>query len=119
MADEPTKDSSQPDQPTPEPPSTQPPSAAAAAPPPAAPTARSGGFGRFVRHRATQLVATGVAGLLIGAGVVALVDDDGPGRRPAIGYIEWDGPHHHHVGPKGGHPDWDRDGDRRLDREGR
>jgi hypothetical protein len=39
------------------------------------------GFGRFVRHRATQITAAAVLGLLIGGGTIALVDSatGGPG----------------------------------------
>ncbi|MFD7655530.1 hypothetical protein ACFV4N_16285 [Actinosynnema sp. NPDC059797] len=42
-------------------------------PPPAAPRRR---FGRVVRHRATQLVAVGLLGLVLGGGLVALLDRD-------------------------------------------
>jgi hypothetical protein len=42
---------------------------------------QSNGFGRFVRHRATQITAAAVLGLLIGGGTIALVDSasGGPG----------------------------------------
>ncbi|MFE2751825.1 hypothetical protein ACFXGA_07445 [Actinosynnema sp. NPDC059335] len=36
----------------------------------------------MVRHRATQLVAVGLLGLVLGGGIVALVDHD---RRPHYG----------------------------------
>ncbi|GAA1289853.1 hypothetical protein [Saccharothrix xinjiangensis] len=42
-------------------------------PPPVAPQRR---FGRVVRHRATQLVAVGLLGSVLGGGLVALLDRD-------------------------------------------
>jgi hypothetical protein len=81
-------------------------------PPPPPPAATGpGGFGRFVRHRATHLVAVGLAGLIIGGGVVALVaanDEDGQqgpeSRHGGYGYEK---------GPRGGGPGWDRHWDDR------
>ncbi|TCO49804.1 hypothetical protein [Actinocrispum wychmicini] len=65
--------------------------AGAAAPPPPppyhAPPRPPGGFGRFVRHRATQIVAAGLAGLVIGGGAIALINHGGNGRPvPAHGF---------------------------------
>ncbi|HEY4018660.1 MAG TPA: hypothetical protein VGM75_08235 [Pseudonocardiaceae bacterium] len=61
--------------------------------PPGMPMARpQGGFGRFVRHRATQLVAAAVLGLLIGGGTIAIVDSASAG--PGYG-------HHHYTGNYG------------------
>jgi hypothetical protein len=52
--------------------------------PPGMPMPRQpNGFGRFVRHRATQIVAAAVLGLIVGGGTIALVDDAsgfGPGH---------------------------------------
>jgi hypothetical protein len=76
------------------------PSGAEAPPPPPAQTAAArtpGGFGRFVRHRATQIVAAGLAGLVIGGGAVALISHDGPRGRDNYGY---------HA-PRGHGPYWD------------
>ncbi|MFC4946938.1 hypothetical protein [Pseudonocardia sp. GCM10023141] len=63
---------------------------------PAAPAqapAGSGGFRRFVGYRATQLVAVGLLGALLGGGVVATVGalghPDGPSRT---GYAGQQGP---------------------------
>ncbi|WP_370970015.1 hypothetical protein [Amycolatopsis sp. cg9] len=68
-------------------------------PPQAAPR-QSGGFRRFVGHRATQLVAVGVLGLLVGGGIVggiAAASHHGPrDGRPGI--------HRQYNGP-GGHQD--------------
>ncbi|ALG11756.1 hypothetical protein [Kibdelosporangium phytohabitans] len=73
-------------------------------PPPPVAARTPGGFGRFVRHRATQIVAAGLAGLVIGGGVVALVDRDGPRGRDNYGYHgRFDD-----RGPRGGGPYWDR-----------
>ncbi|VVJ23724.1 Translation initiation factor 2 domain [Amycolatopsis camponoti] len=68
-------------------------------PPPAA-ARQPGGFRRFVGHRATQLVAVGVLGVLIGGGIVggiAAATSHGPrDGRPGI--------HRQHAvpGPGGG-----------------
>jgi hypothetical protein len=77
-------------------------SGAAAPPPPPPPAppyqqpAQPGGFGRFVRHRATQIVAAGIAGLLIGGAGVALISHGGGHDRPGF-YYRGDG-----RGPGGG-----------------
>ncbi|ONI74971.1 hypothetical protein ALI144C_40065 [Actinosynnema sp. ALI-1.44] len=57
-----------------------------------------------MRHRATQIVAAGLAGVVIGGGVVALIDRDGPRGRDNYGYHgQFD------RGPRGGGgPNWDR-----------
>jgi hypothetical protein len=61
--------------------------------PPGVPMQRPrSGFGTFVRHRATQIVAAAVLGLLVGGGTIALVDS-APGG-PAHG-------HHHYLGNYG------------------
>lgn len=80
------------------PPSFTPPPPGAHYPPPYAAAPPPGGFQRFARHRATQLVAAGLAGVIIGGGAVALADHvagPGPGWRggppPAARY--------HHPGP--------------------
>jgi hypothetical protein len=80
------------------PPSFAPPPSAAAYPPPYTASPSPGRFQRFARHRATHLVAAGLAGVIIGGGVVALADHvagPGPGWRggppPAAQY--------HHPGP--------------------
>ncbi|CCH30334.1 hypothetical protein ABZ816_17370 [Actinosynnema sp. NPDC047251] len=89
--------------PTPDtPPATPPPAAEEPAaeqpagppyvPPPAgaASSAPGGGFGRFARNKATQLVAVGVIGLVLGGGLVALSDRDGhrPGDRPGLSRMD-------------------------------
>ncbi|QFZ21924.1 hypothetical protein [Saccharothrix syringae] len=67
-------------------------------PPPVAPRpATRAGFGRFARHRATQLVAVGLLGLVLGAGIVALAGRDGhrPGNaqdRPGTSRFDDRGP---------------------------
>ncbi|KZB81671.1 hypothetical protein [Amycolatopsis regifaucium] len=83
------------------------PAAAPAGPPPGwvpapqAPPAK-GGFRRFAGHRATQLVAVGVLGFLLGGGVigtaVGLASRDGD--RPGFSRE-----HHGSAGP-GGHRDF-------------
>jgi hypothetical protein len=122
MSDQPRSDQPGPDQPAPDQPvardpaepsterlETPPPDA-----PPPPPQARKapGRFGRLARHRATQLVAAGLAGLVIGGGVVALVGDDED--RPARGFRTapyfdhgWapPGPHRPGWGPR-----WDEPG---------
>ncbi|MEU7524539.1 hypothetical protein AB0A74_02245 [Saccharothrix sp. NPDC042600] len=46
------------------------------------PPGRSSAVGRFARHRATQLVAVGLLGLVLGGGIVSMVDHDrGHDRR--------------------------------------
>jgi hypothetical protein len=88
------------------PPSFTPPPSAAASPPPYAAAPPPGGFQRFIRHRATHLVAAGLAGVIIGGGAVAIADHiggPGPGWRggppPAARY--------HHPGPgPGAGPGW-------------
>jgi hypothetical protein len=66
--------------------------------PPQAAQRPSGGFRRFVGHRATQLVAVGVLGLLVGGGIVggiAAATNHGPrDGRPGI--------HRQYNGPNGG-----------------
>ncbi|PRY40310.1 hypothetical protein CLV43_10644 [Umezawaea tangerina] len=60
-----------------------------------------GRFRRVAAHRGAQLVAVGVLGLIIGGGVVALLDHDGYGRGPGrVGISRMDerGP-----GPRVGH----------------
>lgn len=47
------------------------------------------GFGRFVRHRATQITAAAVLGLLIGGGTIALVDSASGG--PGYGHHQFQG----------------------------
>ncbi|MBE1499438.1 hypothetical protein H4696_006538 [Amycolatopsis lexingtonensis] len=65
--------------------------------PPAAAPRQSGGFRRFVGHRATQLVAVGVLGLLVGGGIVggiAAASHHGPrDGRPGM--------HRQYSGPQG------------------
>ena len=62
------------------------PAAAAAAPPSVAAPARPGRVRRFAGHRATQLVAVGLLGLVLGGGIVGAVAADrfdhrgGPGQ---------------------------------------
>lgn len=72
-------------QPNPQPTGPAPDQAAA---PPAPPVVdRSGGFRGFARHRATQLVAAGIVGALLGGGVVATVEavsHRSDGNRPAF-----------------------------------
>ncbi|MBE8518016.1 hypothetical protein ILP97_10955 [Amycolatopsis sp. H6(2020)] len=67
---------------------------AAWGPPQAAPR-QGGGFRRFVGHRATQLVAVGVLGMLVGAGIVggiAAGSHHGPrDGRPGV-HRQYDGP---------------------------
>ncbi|MGW3960209.1 hypothetical protein ACWED2_10345 [Amycolatopsis sp. NPDC005003] len=67
---------------------------AAWGPPPAAPR-QPGGFRRFVGHRATQLVAVGVLGMLVGGvivGGIAAVGHHGPrDGRPGI-HRQYNGP---------------------------
>lgn len=41
------------------------------------PPRRGAAVGRFARHRATQLVAVGLLGLVLGGGVVSMLDHDG------------------------------------------
>lgn len=61
--------------------------------PPGVPLQRpQGGFGRFVRHRATQIVAAAVLGLVVGGGTIALVDGASGGSGPG---------HHHYMGNYG------------------
>lgn len=79
--------------------------------PPAQPRTQ-GGFGRFVRHRATQIAAAGLAGLVIGGGAVALLDRDGPPR--GRDYYGHHGPFDRrphdarpYHGPRGDAPYWD------------
>ncbi|MCS7483232.1 hypothetical protein ACFFQW_37715 [Umezawaea endophytica] len=81
-------------------------------PPAAAPvyaTAPRRGFRQVAAHRATQLVAVGVLGLIIGGGLVALLDRDGyrgGHGRPGISRMDDRGP-----GPRGDHgPRWDDHG---------
>ncbi|MEU4805870.1 hypothetical protein [Actinosynnema sp. NPDC023587] len=59
-------------------------------PPPHVPPTTRGGFGRFARHRATQLVAVGLIGLVLGGGLVALFDRGGHGRgdRPGLSRMD-------------------------------
>ncbi|QWF76758.1 hypothetical protein [Amycolatopsis sp. CA-230715] len=99
-----------------EPPAAEAPATASAAavppqaPPPPAPaaTAPPGGFGRFVRHRATQLVTVGVIGLLIGGGGIALIES-GSSPHDRGGHHAFDhqrggrGPDRH-GGERGQHP---------------
>ncbi|CAM3882081.1 hypothetical protein KIPE111705_29780 [Kibdelosporangium persicum] len=75
-------------------------------PVPPVPPRTPGRFGRFARHRATQLVAAGLAGLVIGGGAVALIDRDGPRGRDYYGYHQFD------RGPRGNGPGWDQRPDR-------
>lgn len=69
-------------------------------PPQAAPR-QQGGFRRFVGHRATQLVAVGVLGLLVGGGIVggiAAASHHGPrDGRPGI-HRQYNGPGGNHDG---------------------
>jgi len=71
--------------------------------PPQAASRQPGGFRRFVGHRATQLVAVGVLGLLVGGGIVggiaaATSHGGGPrGDRPGI-HRQYNGPN---QGPDG------------------
>jgi len=61
-------------------------------------------FRQVAAHRATQLVAVGVLGLIIGGGVVALLDHDGYGRghgRPGISRMDQRGAPPHAPGPRG------------------
>ncbi|QFU93131.1 hypothetical protein [Amycolatopsis sp. YIM 10] len=78
------------------------------APPPGwAPVKAPGRFRRVVRHRATGLVAVGLAGVLVGGGVVGLItalDHDGPrDGRPGIAREFGDGPGRHRAGPPDGY----------------
>ncbi|MFE0022070.1 hypothetical protein [Amycolatopsis sp. NPDC059021] len=78
------------------PPGATPPPPAGGTPPPppgtwgapaaAAQPRQPGGFRRFVAHRATQLVAVGVLGLVVGGGVVGIVAaaTHHDGKRPGI-----------------------------------
>ncbi|CAL9533844.1 hypothetical protein SUDANB95_04057 [Actinosynnema sp. ALI-1.44] len=60
------------------PPSRTPPPGYAGFPPPR----RSSAVGRFARHRATHLVAVGLLGVVLGGGIVSMVDHDrGHDRR--------------------------------------
>ncbi|MFE9750660.1 hypothetical protein ACFYOT_37625 [Saccharothrix saharensis] len=79
----------------------QPAAAVPAAPDPGhhSPPAGRATIGRVVRHRATQLVAVGLLGLVLGGGIVALADRD---HHPRYG-----------VGAdRHGHPRFDERGDR-------
>ena len=66
-----------------------------------------GKFGRFVRHRATGLVAVGLAGVLVGGSVVGMIaafSHDGPrDSRPGIAREFGDGPGRHRAGPPDGY----------------
>jgi hypothetical protein len=61
-----------------------------------------GGFRRFVSHRATQLVAVGILGLVIGGGVVggvmAATDHN---TRPGMSRLRDGGPGGYHRGGQG------------------
>ncbi|MFC6088763.1 hypothetical protein [Saccharothrix lopnurensis] len=76
-----------------QPPAPEPRPAAEQPPPPTAPRRR---FGRVVRHRATQLVAVGLLGLVLGGGLVALLDRDhhrfGNADRPGTSRFDDRGP---------------------------
>ncbi|MFI9812017.1 hypothetical protein [Saccharothrix variisporea] len=98
-----------PDQPTPAGPTAEQPAeahAAGAEPPPAAPPAadhptpprRGAAVGRFARHRATQLVAVGLLGLVLGGGFVALLDHDRGHDRRGAGF---DRPGHSRLDDRG------------------
>jgi hypothetical protein len=85
------------------------PAATAAEPPPstaATPSDRRARVRGFVGHRATQLVAVGLLGLILGGGIVALADRDdhrgGPGRGDDRGHHKF-----YDRGPGPG-PDFDR-----------
>ncbi|MEV0677674.1 hypothetical protein AB0I60_14240 [Actinosynnema sp. NPDC050436] len=58
--------------------------------------APGGGFGRFARHKGTQLVVVGLIGLVLGGGLVALLDRDGrgPGDRPGLSRMDERHPDH-------------------------
>jgi hypothetical protein len=84
-------------------------------PPPAAgpvhATAPRRRFRQVAAHRATQLVAVGVLGLIIGGGLVALLDHDGyrggGHGRPGVSRMDDRGA----PGPRGDHgPRWDDHG---------
>lgn len=122
--DQPEPERSSPDQPGPDQAAGEPRTERLEAPP--APQAEqeqpqpapqaSGRMRRLVRHRATQLVAAGVAGVVIGGGAMALADglagDDHPrrGYRMAPYHYEW-GPQRPHQPDRG--PRWEGPGPNR------
>ncbi|MGM1059554.1 hypothetical protein [Saccharothrix sp. Mg75] len=69
---------------------------------------RRGRVRGFVRHRATQLVAVGLLGLVLGGGAVALLDRDGPRVRAGV-----DRPGHSRFDDRGDGRGGDWRGDRR------
>ncbi|PSL53445.1 hypothetical protein B0I31_109235 [Saccharothrix carnea] len=70
-----------------------PPHPAYAPPPPG----KGAALGRIVKHRATQLVAVGLLGLVLGGGIVALADRD---HRPRYG-VGADRPGHSRFDERG------------------
>lgn len=83
MPEEPKPSESAPEPSKPEPQAQTPPETTTELPAESSPPQRSAPR-RFVAHRATQLVAAGVVGLLVGGGAVGLIDvaDDDRERAP-------------------------------------
>ncbi|GLZ33478.1 hypothetical protein Lesp02_56660 [Lentzea sp. NBRC 105346] len=97
-------------QPAPEQPAAQQPAPEYAAfqqPAAAAPRPRGERVRVIARHRATQLVAVGLLGLILGGGIVALLDRDGRGG-PGFGPRGHDRPGHSRMDDRGHHDRWDR-----------
>lgn len=78
-------------------------------PPPPPPSGRAT-IGRVVRHRATQLVAVGLLGLVLGGGIVALADRD---HHPRYG-VGADRPGHSRFDERGERGDRGERGPDRL-----
>lgn len=70
------------------------------------PPPNQSGFRRFVAHRATQLVAVGVLGLVVGGGIVGgvMASTHHPGRPGMSQHQRFHdgGPGQPHRGPNGG-----------------
>jgi hypothetical protein len=60
-------------------------------------------FGRFVRYRATQLVAAVVVGAVIGGGTVAIVDSATQHNQPSRTVFRPGGPFNNNGRPNGPH----------------
>ncbi|MEU4765808.1 hypothetical protein AB0H12_21370 [Actinosynnema sp. NPDC023794] len=79
------------------------------------PPGKGAAVGRVVKHRATQLVAVGLLGLVLGGGIVALADRD---HHPRYG-VGSDRPGHSRFderGDRGDRPDRGERGERGPDR---